>query len=79
MHQSVVEYDVAPSTMTMICPAGDSVNRIQPAMPGTRRSATKAPLLRKVSRDVAGSLASYLVVAGMAVSLVAAWAALCAI
>lgn len=77
MHQSVVEYDVAPCPMT-------------PALQGTRGRTdaapsvelphdAKAPGRQESRRNVQESVVSYLAAAGMAFGLVAAWAALCSI
>lgn len=73
MHQSVISYDVAPAAMTAVPhhAAGHdaSLDRHAAAEP-------PAPCAPSVSVP---ALSAYLTAAGIACSLVAAWAALCTI
>ncbi len=75
MHQSVVDYDVAPATMTAV--SGSVLG--QEACGRANRTDNSKPLAHRFPPRPLEALASYLAAAGIAAGLVATWAALCVI
>ena len=76
MHQSVVGYDVAPATMTVV---SDSVPGRDVAGWQVNLADKSKPVVCRIPNRVPEALASYLTAAGIAAGLVATWAALCVI
>ena len=76
MHQSVVEYDLAPATMTAVS-AG--VCGLDSTGHPAGRAGTSQPAAKLSPLRLPEWLASYVTAAGIAAGLVATWAALCVI
>ena len=84
MHQSVVEYDAAPASMSNVLFVTDRQGAPRSLPPGLLRSARlavdadRATLVQSSQRG-AVRFSSYIVAAAIAAGLVAAWAGLCVI